>query len=401
MVQYKEYQEGTTKFLTADVEFYSAEKGLPTSDLPVFMNPRMQVNRDLSVLFLDAYLKQANIDLMCEPLAGSGVRTLRYLNESQGSFRAVLFDANPLAIETALLNIQNLGFQDRCRAICGDAKVLLLTESREHRFDFVDIDPFGSPAPFLNASIQSLRSRAGLLALTATDMPALCGVWPQVAMRKYGGYSIRAPFVHEIAVRLLFNLVYHVAGLNDRSITPLASLSTDHYIRVWVGISSKKTLSNVSSQSIGFIRFCSRCLAADVVSIKHLSDIPPFVHAMSSCTHPIRIAGPLWTGPIFSPEFVQNAHSLYSDDRHFHRRSEQLLDAMIDEVSLMDHLFLDIHSVCDAYRLVPPPKSAVMKELINRGYDVTTTHFQSTAIRTTAPVAEVVDVITHLTKGDD
>ncbi|MCU0373510.1 MAG: ATP-binding protein, partial [Ignavibacteria bacterium] len=41
-------------------------------------------------------------------------------------------------------------------------------------FDYIDIDPFGSPCPFLDAAIKRL-SRGGILAVTATDTSALAG----------------------------------------------------------------------------------------------------------------------------------------------------------------------------------------------------------------------------------
>ena len=126
-----EYTEGKTTFLTADVEHYTREKGQPTTDMPVFYNPRMRINRDFSVLALSAYSTNHPLALICEPLAGSGIRTLRYLNEVEGDFKALLFDANPNAIETANKNIQMNGFVDRARTERGDAKHLLISESRD------------------------------------------------------------------------------------------------------------------------------------------------------------------------------------------------------------------------------------------------------------------------------
>jgi len=193
MSSLKEYTEGRTTFLTADVEEHTAEKGQPTTDMAIFYNPRMRINRDLSVLFLRAYMEEHDVKLICEPLAGSGVRSLRYLNEIPGEFNALLCDVNPLAIETATKNLDKYGFLDRAEVLRGDAKVLLLTESRGKRFDFVDIDPFGSPVPYLNAAIQSLNPRGGLLGLTATDMPALCGVYPRVSLRNMEGCQQERP----------------------------------------------------------------------------------------------------------------------------------------------------------------------------------------------------------------
>ena len=398
MVETKEYTEGRITFLSADVEHYSGEKGQPTTDMPVFYNPRMSLNRDLSVLFLSAYMQEQEISMICEPLTGSGVRTIRYLKECPGNAYAVMFDANPTAIEIVQENIMRNELKDRARVVHGDAKVLLLTESREKRFDFVDIDPFGSPSPYINAGVQSLSPRGGLLALTATDMPALCGVWPQVAMRKYGGFSIRAPFSHELAVRLLLGHAYHVIGMNDQSMTPLVSLSTDHYVRVWVRTKSTRTTSNIQSSDLGIIRFCPDCLSTQRLSLEKLYGIG-FAHQENRCAGKVRTAGPLWIGPLFDVKLLENAQSLLPDHREYlHRRVERILKEMHDESPFTDFPYIDLHVVCDLYNLIPPKLDDVLNVLREAGYRTTKTHFRPTAIRTDASVREVADTMRRLSE---
>jgi tRNA (guanine26-N2/guanine27-N2)-dimethyltransferase len=46
--------------------------------------------------------------------------------------------------------------------------------SLEDRFDVVDLDPYGSPAVFLDGAVQSVKD-GGLLLVTCTDMAVLCG----------------------------------------------------------------------------------------------------------------------------------------------------------------------------------------------------------------------------------
>jgi tRNA (guanine26-N2/guanine27-N2)-dimethyltransferase len=46
--------------------------------------------------------------------------------------------------------------------------------SFEDRFDVVDLDPYGSPAVFLDGAVQSVKD-GGLLLVTCTDMAVLCG----------------------------------------------------------------------------------------------------------------------------------------------------------------------------------------------------------------------------------
>lgn len=44
----------------------------------------------------------------------------------------------------------------------------------EKGFDVVDLDPYGTPAMFLDSAMQSVKD-GGLMLVTATDMAVLCG----------------------------------------------------------------------------------------------------------------------------------------------------------------------------------------------------------------------------------
>ncbi len=396
----REYTEGRTTFLSADVDHYSGQKKQPTASMPVFYNPRMQLNRDLSVLFLRAYMKNNPVDLMCEPLTGSGVRTLRYLNECLGDFRAILCDANPLAVETAQKNVEALRFSNRAEVIHGDAKLLLMSKSRARRFDFVDIDPFGTPAPYLYPAIQSINPRGGLLAVTATDMPVLCGVHPKIALRRYGGFSARTPYTHEVAVRLLNGFIYNVAGACDCSMEPFAVLSTDHYVRTWVKIEANRTEANLQADEIGTILYCTGCMHSEVKALSTKVGDSSFEHKMEGCTGSIRIAGPLWIGKLFRKEFLNDTIEARTenDGGTYHRRVPDILEKMLGESTLTNRPFIDIHSLCDLYNLTPPKNQIIIDELIEQGFEVARTHFKSTAIRTTAPVSEITRIIIEYNK---
>ncbi len=398
MTVLREYTEGLVRFLSADLEYYCGGKQQATTDLPVFYNPRMQVNRDLSVIFLAAYMVTHRVDRVCEPLAGSGIRTLRYLTESPGDFKAIMFDNNPEAVRVARENIEMNGLQDRASVRRGDARVLLLTESRSLRFDFVDVDPFGSPAPFVNAAVQSILPREGLLALTATDMPALCGIFPEVAQRKYGGLSVRAPFSHEAAARLLIGLATSVAGMNDASIEPLASLSTDHYVRVWLHLRASKSTANVHARERGIIRYCQQCSSFDVQPLAEATTDSPLQH-VPGCRGEVRAAGPLWIGSLYNTEFLEHAQTCDVNRDVLHKRSGKILELMRQEAAMTRWPYIDLHALCDIYGLSPPKMAHVMETLIEQGYKTVRTHFRPTAIRTTASVADVLTVLRSLRGG--
>ena len=397
MIVEKEYTEGRITFISADVDYYSENKKQPTSDMPVFMNPRMRLNRDFSVLFLSAYLEENPIELMCEPLAGCGVRTLRYLKECQGTFDALMFDANPNAVETINRNIQSLGLSDRARAKHGDAKVLLLTESRGKRFDYVDVDPFGTPVPYLNAAIQSMSPRGGLLALTATDMAALYGVYPRVALRKYGGLSIRTPFSHELAVRLVIGHTFTVAGANDYSITPLAVLSTDHYIRLWLQVKADRNEANRQADDMGLVMYCPECMHAEVIPLRSSREYGKIAHQRDGCSGKLGTAGPLWIGGLYDTDILSAAERILPEmEDVFEKRVIRMLKMMVGESALDTHPFIDIHALCDLHNLVPPKLTEIISSIRESGYLAERTHFRPTALRTNAEVGKVTEIVANL-----
>lgn len=76
---------------------------------------------------------------------------------------------------------------------------LLLYKCRDHsdKFLVIDIDPYGSAAPFFDASVQALAD-GGLLMITCTDVAILCGNASETCFAKYGSMSLRTESCHEM-----------------------------------------------------------------------------------------------------------------------------------------------------------------------------------------------------------
>jgi tRNA (guanine26-N2/guanine27-N2)-dimethyltransferase len=218
-------------------------------------------------------------------------------------------------------------------------------------------------------------------------------------MRKYGGLSSRTPFSKEIGIRLLIGLLFHMAGLNDLSLAPLVSLSADHYIRVWTWLSGNRKQSNSEVRQMGFFRFCRSCMQTERISILDLNKSPELHHQVQSCDGPVTVIGPLWIGQLFDEGTLCRMRSLLSHHDSLDKRVWKLLDAMIEECQLTDRPYIDLHALCDAYRLVPPPIHDVRQILGETGYRVAGTHFSSTSIRTDAAVRDVVGAIRHARGG--
>ena len=115
----------------------------------VFFNSVMKLNRDIAVeIIKNSFKKPKVLDL----LAGTGAKGLRIANELPNS-AVVLNDGNPHA---AKLIKKNAKLNKLSVEVFNMSANKLLKSSRK-KYDFIDIDPFGTPISFLEDSIKKLR----------------------------------------------------------------------------------------------------------------------------------------------------------------------------------------------------------------------------------------------------
>ena len=163
------------------LDIHVPEKDVSRS-MEVFYNPIMKANRDISIALLLAFGKmEMKIAL---PLSGSGVRAFRFLNELPGEMISGMF-VNDLRENFSsefnlALKLNNLD-ESKLVIEAKDANQFLLSKIG---FDYIDIDPFGSPNPFLSSSVARIN-RGGILAITATDTGALAGTYVKAGLRKH------------------------------------------------------------------------------------------------------------------------------------------------------------------------------------------------------------------------
>ena len=210
-------KEGKVQVLVPKLEAYGVTPSdYAPSRAPVFYNPVMEFNRDLTVLAFKAYQHMVNKEIsICEPFTSQGIRGVRFATEIAGVSSVLVGDINQRAFELAKHNVRLNGLEKLVNVLHKDANcVLSCHASPSKRFDIVDIDPFGTPAPFLSSAIRALRNH-GLLAATATDLAPLCGVHAKACFRKYGGKPLRTEYCHEIAIRLLAGCTAVLAAKHD------------------------------------------------------------------------------------------------------------------------------------------------------------------------------------------
>src|SRR4030042_120778 len=143
----------------ARIVVYESEGGsVPTKKMPVFYNPRMLMNRNFSVLVVQAFQKEMGRSLIIsDPMAGSGVRVARFMLEVSGIDSIYANDISPAAYQQIIQNlVLNSIPSDRVKLSTMDANLFFL-QRHQKKNDYIDVDPFGSPAPFLFNAFHALR----------------------------------------------------------------------------------------------------------------------------------------------------------------------------------------------------------------------------------------------------
>lgn len=210
-----------------------------TKKLTVFYNPVMKLNRDISMLVINSYFEDDKCKF-CDPMAATGIRELRFLKTIPNKFEKITMgDISKTAIENISKNFElNNISKEKIDLINANA---INTITKEF-YNFIEIDPFGSPVPFLDSAIQRIKHE-GILSITATDTAALCGTYPKKTLRKYGIKVEKILCYEEIGVRNLIAYCIREGAKYDKVLTPIVSISQDHFYKIFFKINESRTKS--------------------------------------------------------------------------------------------------------------------------------------------------------------
>lgn len=349
----------------------SSTRGPARADGPVFYNPAMRMARDVSVLVLRAAGTQDW--RVVDGLAGTGVRGVRYAVEGPPPREVVLNDVNPVAVALCARNAEGNGLGGGVTVNRERLEVLL----GRQRFDMVDIDPFGSPVAFLASGVRAVR-RDGLLALTATDTPALCGSRPRPCLRRYGARPWRGDAMHEVALRILAGTATREAARTDRAAVPVLSMAEDHYARVFLRVAKGARRADAALAQVGYAWATQEGGFATGPS-------PPSTEGPW--------AGPLWLGPLHDRELLTSMLGDAGGPRG--NRLERSLEAWLEEAGLPP-LLLDVNRVAGRLKLPTPGMRGLIEALRGRGHVAGRAHTNPVGVKTDATVEVVEEVVREL-----
>lgn len=323
----------------------------------VFYNPAMALARDLHVA-LWRRLKPAGVTL--DGLAASGVRGLRLMAEAGASVE--FCDRSPLAAEAIRANLERNSLAAQVHV--GDLRELLA----DAEFGALDIDPFGTPAPFLAAAVRAVADD-GILGVAATDTAVLCGAQPKACERRYGARPLAGVAAKEFGVRILLGAIAREGAAMGRAIAPLLCYAEGHHLRVWVRLAAGESPP---------LRWLSREMV--------LHDGPARGRA-----------GPLWGGALGDSEVFPGAVELPGDTASPRRRRlERLLATLRAELPGPPGLH-DMNEMARAAdRGETPARERIVVALRERGWFASSSIFHPLGIRTDAPGEERVAAVQSL-----
>ena len=364
----KRVDEGEVSFKVPDV-------CLPEAGF-AFYNPRMCLARDISVAAIPQEFS------FCDLLAACGARGLRLAKEKNLS-EVTLMDKNPSAVCLMKSNAEDNGLTEHVRILLADANSALYGEGRF--YDCIDIDPFGSPIPFLDAGARFSRR---MLNITATDTAALCGVYPKVAHRRYQSLvPCKTSFFHEVGLRVLAGHAVRTVARYDIALVPILAHSSDHYYRIYFAKSEGAGRADAALTRIGFLHFCKSCLYR-TSSASQAAGVCPQCKESD-----LLVFGPLLLGGLWDKDFCSNALAECCE-RGFSRASK-LLGIIIGEADLPEWHY-NVHELCSKLRIGPPKSQVLIERLEAQGFRAARTHFDLRGFRTDASLEEINNVLCEL-----
>lgn len=382
----KTIEEGLTK-----IQFPEFDK--ISSDAPVFYNPHMELNRDISILALQTFQKQEDRDInICDLFGGSGIRGVRYKNEIDGIGHVFINDISETANEYERHNVELNNLKD-IEIFQHDASMFL----RMHRgeFDVIDIDPFGTPSPFLDSAGYCSR-RNSLLCVTATDTSALCGTYKEPCIRKYNAKPYKSEYCHETGIRILAGFVALTLAKYSKSIEVKLSHSTEHYMRLYIEVKKGSKKSDECLKNIGYISHCKHCLYRE--ENKGLATSTPDI--CPECGEKLIQAGPLWLGEIQNEEFISKMIE-ESENKKLNTKEDvlKLLESCRIEAE-SPATFYDVHKICKILKISAPKLDLVFGNLEKEGFEAVKTHFNPLGIKTNAPLKKIKEIIKTLSSSN-
>jgi tRNA (guanine26-N2/guanine27-N2)-dimethyltransferase len=373
-------KEGRTHFYVPEQSRQDVKGPYRARGTGVFYNPQMMIARDFTIAVVEQFINASDSSSkkmkFLDGLAGTGIRGLRLAKELEvsGDFSVTLNDGNRDAMDLINTNIKLNKLEDRASAV-NDNLNTLLTSSK---FQFIDIDPFGSAVSFFDNAVRGVRS-GGLLAVTSTDTAPLCGTYPRTCKRRYDAEPFKNEFMRESGLRILTGAFARTAAKYDLAVEPVLLYGMDYYNRLFLKVSKGAHKAQAMLDQIGFIIYNKN------TGDRYISD-----HFETESEKLVSI-GPLWLGVLNNADFVR---SLNLERNNFGSRTrlKKFCSLLADEGE-MPPWFFEINALASKLKIQPIKLRKLKQILEDNGFSMVLTHFSPQGFKTDARMHDLRELL--------
>jgi len=328
-------------------------------------------------------------------MAASGIRAIRLLKFLPPPIEVIMNDLNGGALrlikENLALNQITQNYQLNL-----DEGVFYLEKARNQTqfFDIVDIDPFGTPNVFIESALKATRV-GGLMGVTATDTPVLFGIKSGACIRKYNVRGLRCSFLKEVGIRILLYFIASRAHPHMLAMEPLASFSSEHFIRVFVRVLKGKEAIDDNIKHFGYILWCPSCDYRDT----HHLDLRDASFVCPLCGKKLDYGGPLWIGDLHNQAYLSTCKTILEQNEKQTIPSQTRLLKLIEFMEQEDKLplgYYNMHKLSDHLNVSAVSLASIISEIEKAGFAAFRTHFDPTSIKTTIPLPQLKDILIRL-----
>lgn len=386
-----------------------------------FYNPAQKFNRTLTIKIINQFIRNSKKDgiRLLECMSATGLRGIRYIKELHGENTIVMNDISLSACSSIVENCLKNGINAKIDEVVRegessaveirneDCRVLMLKRKRE--FDVIDIDPFGTCAPYIETALEALADN-GLLCVTSTDTKVLCDKPPESCYKYYGAVSLNNPHSHETAIRIILSYISRIAAKSGKSVEPLVSLSMDFFIRVFVQVTHNKKKSTETLFLNKQYLMCTCMNREDVQILQKEQDKHVYRHVKAPvstrcrlCKRVLSLYGPFWSGPLHNKKFLKEViegidktdilsktggdkKTAYTSSQ-INRRIHGMLAMACDE--LESCFYYSIPAISSILSFPAPPLTQIISFLQNNGISVSLTHCKPNSIKTNGEIEYV------------
>ncbi|KAF2767609.1 N2,N2-dimethylguanosine tRNA methyltransferase [Teratosphaeria nubilosa] len=404
-----------------------------------------------------------------DALSATGLRALRYASEIPFATSVTANDLLPTAAAAIRTNVEHNALRSKIEVNTGNAigHMYHVAFPPEHthgpmheskKYDVIDLDPYGTAAPFIDSALQALND-GGMLCVTCTDSGvwASCG-YSEKTFSLYGGMPIKGAHSHEGGLRLIIQSVAATAAKYGMAIEPLLSLSIDFYVRIFIRVikspADVKFLSGKTMLTYGCDAGCGayttqflgrnarqtgKAPAKDgndknpTYWFKHtIAQAPSVDRLCEHCGSKMHVAGPMWGGPLHNASFVEklmaDVEECDAETYGTKKRVEGMLDTALSELLVVpeaeriwsststiptegefiiktppetidQHPFFFIPSaIAKVIHSISPPEAPIKGALRGLGYKATRSHCKPGSIKTDAPWSVIWEIMREWTR---